>query len=79
MKRQALERSLVIRRARFSATVLNRTNTSQLNRFRKRKPNDCGVAGCQLCHRDKIFQRPTARDLREAERAETQLAENGQD
>lgn len=64
MKRYAQDIALMDRRVRewkalsFSAADVER------GRFRKRKPLDCGRARCGLCHSEKRFGRPAARQRR---------------
>ncbi len=62
------------RRRKFYAHVMHAVVDSA-GRFRKRKPLDCGRAQCKLCHGEKLYNRPSVKDLRadEAFRFELQL------
>ncbi len=76
MKRYHEDRGLMSRRRKFYAHVMH-VVVDSAGRFRKRKPLDCGRAQCKLCHGEKLFNRPSVKDLRadEAFRFELQLAQ----
>ncbi len=62
------------RRRKFYSHVMD-VLVDSAGRFRKRKPLDCGRAKCKLCHGEKLYNRPSVKDLRadEAFRFELQL------
>lgn len=63
MKRYHEDRGLMSRRRKFYAHV-SHGEVDSAGRFRKRKPLDCGRAQCKLCHGEKLFNRPSVKDLR---------------
>lgn len=63
MKRYHEDRGLMSRRRKFYSHVMH-VEVDSGGRFRKRKPLDCGRAGCKLCHGEKLYNRPSVKDLR---------------
>jgi len=47
----------------------------QVGRFRKKKALDCGRAGCQLCHYEKIFGIASHQDRLRLSRAKDTVAD----
>lgn len=63
MKRYHEDRGLMSRRRKFYSHVMD-VLVDSAGRFRKRKPLDCGRAKCKLCHGEKLYNRPSVKDLR---------------
>lgn len=58
MRRAALEKSIVTGRKAIAPELAKKQN------FRKRHPQDCGHAQCQMCHSDKYPKRtPTRQEV----------------
>lgn len=76
MRRYHEDRGLMSRRRKFYSHVMH-AEVDSAGRFRKRKPLDCGRAGCKLCHGEKLYDRPSVKDLRaqEAFRFDLQLVQ----
>ncbi|MBC8000229.1 MAG: hypothetical protein IAF58_19900 [Leptolyngbya sp.] len=64
MKRYAQDRGLMSRRRKFFASFSHGGTVDSGGRFRKRKPLDCGRTQCKLCHGEKLFNRPSVKDVR---------------
>lgn len=70
MKRYAQEKKLAMKRYRWwMQNMRSQSATGEIvhsferapGHFRKRHPMDCGNPRCKLCHREKVFHRPTVK------------------
>lgn len=65
MRRYHQEEQLLISRARRERDLVGR-RASDLGRYRKKHPLDCGNARCHLCHSDKVPKRTLTRQEKAA-------------
>ena len=55
MRRWHEDRDLMVARQKFAARYYDTFHMDGLSRWRKRKPLDCTIARCGVCHGDKFY------------------------